>query len=375
VGEPTSRPTVAPGDAPPFFPAPPTRLKSIKLGMLTAARRMGLTAAIRDSDWGTRRFLILAYHGIATRDEHEFSPDLYLPLPGLRYRFELLQRGGYAVLGLREALQRSEAGTLPPRAVALTFDDGMHDFGESVVPLLREFNYPATVYVTTYYAVKQVPIFRMACRYLLWVGRERSMDGTGLTGTSGTLTLDKLDARDAALRAIESRLAGGVAEEVATLRRLAERVGVDFDRFLSERRQRVMSIDEIRALPRDLVDVQLHTHRHRVPLREEPFRREIEDNRSALREARPDAAFDGFCYPSGVTDPRFLPWLADLGVTIATTCRPGLVEHRSDRLMLPRLIDSWRLNELELDGWLTGVAQFLPRIPRRSRYQPMPVYD
>ena len=35
----------------------------------------------------------------------------------------------------------------------------------------------------------------------------------------------------------------------------------------------IMSADEARELPGDLVDVQLHTHRHRTPLDERAFRR------------------------------------------------------------------------------------------------------
>ena len=94
-----------------------------------------------------------------------------------------------------------------------------------------------------------------------------------------------------------------------------------------------------------------------------------------LQAWRPDAKLDGFCYPSGVTNTSFLPWLRDLGVTNATTCRPGLAERDSDPLLLPRLVDSWRMTELELHGWLTGISTFLPRVPRRGRYQPVPVYD
>ena len=357
----------------------PTFLKAAKLWVLTRAERAGVFRAVRDSRWRKSRLLILAYHGISLSDEHEWSPELYIPGEALRARFELIRDDGYQVLPLREAVARLQGGSLPPRAVAITFDDGTRDFFEAGVPLLKEFGFPATVYVTTYYADKKAPVFRMACRYLLWTGRGHRRPGDGLTPNAEPLDLHTLDQRDAAMVAIEARLAGiensGIAEEMATLRLLADRVGADFDRFLADRRQQLMSPDEIRSLPPELVEVQLHTHRHRVPLRKASFDREVEDNRRALSSYRPGEVLDSFCYPSGVTDASFLPWLNQLSVRTAVTCEAGLATADTDPLLLPRLVDSTRITRLEFESWLSGVGSLLPRLPSRGRYRPAPVYD
>ena len=356
----------------------PSTLKSIKLWMLRRAKSAGLFQTVRDSGWRNRRLLILAYHGMSLFDEHVWSPELYMRTDAMRGRFELLRAGGYNVLPLREAITRLEAGTLPPRAVAITFDDGMADFKAGAVPLLQEFGYPATVYVTTYYAQKQVPIFRIACRYMLWVGRGSTIDGADLTLSGTRITLDTEEQRNSALLAMEERLGSmnnGVENELSTLRLLAERVHLDFDRFLAERRLQVMSPAEISSLPSDLVEVQLHTHRHRVPLKESSFQRELDDNRRALQESLPNATLDGFCYPSGVTDPRFLPWLRQQGIRTALTCERGLASAGSDPLMLPRLVDTSGLTRLEFESWLTGVGALLPSVVRYSADRPAPVFD
>ena len=354
----------------------PSRLKSIKLWMLKRAKSAGLFRIIRDSGWRGKRLLILAYHGISLFDEHEWSPELYMRPEAVRGRFEMLRSEGYNVLSLREGIARLHAGTLPPRAVAITFDDGMVDFKLGAVPLLQEFGYPATVYVTTYYAQKQVPIFRIACRYMLWAGRGTTIDGTDLTLSGVPMALESEEQRNAARMAMEERLArmhGGLEEEVSTLRRLAGRVNVDFDRFLAERRLQVMSPLEISSLPSDLVEVQLHTHRHRVPLKEQSFLRELDDNRRALQESLPGATLDGFCYPSGVTNRRFLPWLREQGIKTGLTCEPGLASASADPLLLPRLVDTSGLTRLEFESWLTGVGALLPI--RQSAAQPAPVRD
>lgn len=328
---------------------------------------------VRDSRWRERRLLILAYHGISLYDDHLWNPQLYLPLEAVRRRFELVRDGGYSVLPLDDAIQRLHAGTLPPRSVAITFDDGTVDFAEAGVPLLREFGFPATVYVTTYYAEKQAPVFRTATRYLLWVGRGKRIEADGLTRTTETLDLRTADSRESAARAIDGRLIetdGGVPEEMAALRLLANRVGFDFDQFLAQRRHHIMSPDEIRSLPADLIDVQLHTHRHRAPLRKQQFQREINDNRRALSAWRPGEELDAFCYPNGWTDSRFLPWLKELGIASGTTCETGLATSDTDRLLLPRLVDTSGLTQVEFEAWLSGFASLLPTRPAKQA----PVY-
>ena len=47
-----------------------------------------------------------------------------------------------SVLPLGEALQRLRSGDLPPRSVALTFDDGTYDFFKQAYPLLKSMVFP-----------------------------------------------------------------------------------------------------------------------------------------------------------------------------------------------------------------------------------------
>ncbi len=123
-----------------------------------------------------------------------------------------------------------------------------------------------------------------------------------------------------------------------------------------------MTPDEVSALPRDLVDVQLHTHRHRVPREEEPFRQEIRDNREEIHILRDHGAeAEHFCYPSGYYEAPFLPWLRKEHVVTGTTCVPGLASPKHDPLLLPRLIDTMHVPQVVFDAWLSGTASWLPR--------------
>ena len=89
----------------------------------------------------------------------------------LEARLQLLQSMRCSVLPLGEALIRLQARELPPRSVAITFDDGTYDFYKQAWPLLRKYNFPATVYQTTYYVDRGLPVFNLFCSYLLWKRR------------------------------------------------------------------------------------------------------------------------------------------------------------------------------------------------------------
>src|SRR4029077_19879262 len=101
-------------------------------------------------------------------DEHEWNEELYIPPVLLRRRLRHLRARGYNILPLAEACDRLGKGTLPPRSVALTFDDGAVDFASRALPILREFDVPATVYLTTYYSDARLPVFDVVLSYVLW---------------------------------------------------------------------------------------------------------------------------------------------------------------------------------------------------------------
>jgi peptidoglycan/xylan/chitin deacetylase (PgdA/CDA1 family) len=337
-------------------------LRTAKLTVLKVARSLGLTGSLLRSPWRRNRLLILCYHGTSLDDEHLWDPSLYLPPSRLRRRLELVRQAGCNVLPLDTALRRLYSGELPPRSVALTFDDGTYDFYREAFPIVESCGFPVTVYFTTYYAGLDRPVYDPMRSYLLWKGRGRRLrwpevlgidDEVELSGPGARFVFDRLGRYPA-----ERRLTGVQKDEL--LCRLAELLDIDYAGILRRRLFHLMSMAEARELAGRGVDFQLHTHRHGVSLDKPLFQREIADNRERLKGLR-DGEANHFCYPGGVFRPEFPRWLREWNITSATTCIPGLASRRTEPLLLPRLVDTSTIGEDEFFAWLSGLASFLPR--------------
>jgi biofilm PGA synthesis lipoprotein PgaB len=102
----------------------------------------GLTPA---ADWPDNSFAVLCYHEI--RDDARQRPDAYTLETGkLALQFEWLRSAGYQVVSLDQVIAaRSGGAPLPPRAVLITFDDGLESVYTRALPLLEAFRYPAVV--------------------------------------------------------------------------------------------------------------------------------------------------------------------------------------------------------------------------------------
>ncbi|MDO3376601.1 polysaccharide deacetylase family protein [Geoalkalibacter halelectricus] len=89
---------------------------------------------------------VFVYH----RFGDERHPSTNVSLEVFRAQLEMLREGDYRVLPLGEVVEHLRAGRdLPPRTLVLTIDDAYESFATGGFPLLREFGYPATLFVAT----------------------------------------------------------------------------------------------------------------------------------------------------------------------------------------------------------------------------------
>lgn len=69
-------------------------------------------------------------------------------------QMDWIYKNGYKVISLKDLAMGSE-GKLAPKTVVLTFDDSFEDLYFNVFPILKEYRFPATVFVATDFIGKE----------------------------------------------------------------------------------------------------------------------------------------------------------------------------------------------------------------------------
>jgi len=110
--------------------------------------------------------VILMYHRIADEPNDPWS--LAVSPAHFEEHLRVLSRTRHP-LALTEFIAKLRAGTLPPRAVAVTFDDGYVDNLTAGKPRLTAADVPATVFLATGFIDRREPIWwdELACLVLL----------------------------------------------------------------------------------------------------------------------------------------------------------------------------------------------------------------
>jgi len=102
------------------------------------------TGTVLSSSGKNNKLLILMFHRVLPQ------PDPLLPhdvdVNTFDWQMGLIKHC-FTPLSLTEAAHRLRTGTLPPRSVCVTFDDGYADNYHFALPVLKKYDIPATVFV------------------------------------------------------------------------------------------------------------------------------------------------------------------------------------------------------------------------------------
>lgn len=339
--------------------------RKLKLVFLYLSKGLGLF-------WLSRRFTkrglrILCYHGLSLHDEHLFRSGTFMTFKTFRRRLKYISSKEFPVLGLADALHRLDNGTLPRAATAITFDDGFYSTYKLAAQTAREHGFPATIYVTTYYSMAEIPIFSLVVQYMFWKTRKNKIDLDGL-GTDHRHCVS-LDDAEQTYKVTWDIIRYGEAtcnrqQRCSLAEELGRRLDVDYHFLCQTRSLSLMNRRELAELVSLGFDIQLHTHRHRLPEDHETARTEISQNIAALAELTKQGP-SHLCYPSGVWSEKLWPCLASAGIRSATTCDVGLNYQDTPKLALKRFLDSEGVYQIEFEAEMCNYLEIL----RRFRYR------
>jgi len=275
--------------------------------------------------WHRQSLTVVLYHGVAPRiDQGIYNYRGKFITPGTFERQLEYLRTRYTILSLSDALEQLKDGTLPERALVITFDDGYRNFYLHAYPLLKAHNIPATIYLATDFVCRGVP---------LWVDRLEYAIGK----SEGTRA-EKV-ALDATTRAKFKKLTPLMREH--DLRNVEQISWIKFEDFNDDRAvYEPLRHEEIMEMQGQGMTFGAHTKTHPIlstQLADEQ-RTEIEGSRHDL-EALGVRVSPVFAYPNGQKndwDPETETVLTAAGFTHALTTLEGVNDAQTHPLRLHR---------------------------------------
>jgi poly-beta-1,6-N-acetyl-D-glucosamine N-deacetylase len=151
------------------------RCVSMLFGLLVLGARAPASEALLPQVAAAGRtpyLAVLVWHDVVSGDKEVWFDT---PLATFRAQLDAIKAGGFHVISLDALRAHLEHGApVPQRPIVLTFDDNGHGIYENAFPLLRQYHYPATLFVHTNFVGKTT-----TKRHSTW-DQLREMERSGL---------------------------------------------------------------------------------------------------------------------------------------------------------------------------------------------------
>lgn len=332
--------------------------------MLRVSGAMAVSRRLR-----RRQLLILTYHGVMPAERIGPMPLNRNVIDTDAFRWQMQSIGAsFTCVGLSSALASFRSGRpLPPRPVAVTFDDGFANNLEFAYPILRSLGIPSTLFLTTGHVgggarplwtewlTLVVTRTSQTTLTLHGEGRERSwnLDDSG----------DRVRTAAELLREAKRLSADPRRQLLADLERQLGTPALSEDELRF--RYRFLTWQEIGAADPGLVDWGSHTVNHEIlsTVDDEKLRRELTDSKRAI-EGCTGRPCELFSYPNGASGdfgPREERALSEMGYAGAVTQIPGFNTARSDPYALRRINIGRGLSPETFEALVSGVWHPLRR--------------
>jgi peptidoglycan/xylan/chitin deacetylase (PgdA/CDA1 family) len=335
---------------------------SLKRCILLFAKYTGLFALSRQLTRGKTR--VLAYHGIWLGDGH-FGNYLFMSAEKFAARMSLLEKWDYPVVPFTGKPQENSKLSCP---TAITIDDGWYSTWLAMLPALERHNYPATVYLTTYYCFNQAPVISVALSYCFSAIDTNKVQTLHLPEYGfGPVPVHSSKAQNDALTAVRDIVAS-LEHDAARqdfLKALCDATGVDHKALIAGRWFHLMNPDEVINAASRGISFEAHTHHHRITHQgKDSLADEIATNSAYIHKLTGRAPVH-FCYPSGRFTADLWPVLKKCQVASATTTDIGLVGDTTPIYAMPRILDGQDVSDLEFEAEMCGFLELL-RVARRA---------
>jgi peptidoglycan/xylan/chitin deacetylase (PgdA/CDA1 family) len=320
-----------------------------------------------------QKALILMYHRIAEVNADPWG--LCVAPQHFSQQLQVLQSRTHP-MSLQTLVRRHQEGTLPQKAVALTFDDGYADNLHNAKPLLEQYEIPATIFVTTGSVGREQEFWWDELEQLL-LQTERLPETLSLNinghsyhwdlGEAAVYSKEEAE-RDRTYKAWKSQPGSRLFFYYSIWQRLLPLADDDRSAQLDQIRAwaqtettvrpiyRTLSHDELIELGHsDLVEIGAHTLTHPFLSAQPIDQQQIEIQQSKARlEAIFNCPITSFSYPFGNYAPETVAIAQASGFECACSTIEDFVWRGSSRFELPRVaVEDWNGEEFaeKILGW------------------------
>jgi peptidoglycan/xylan/chitin deacetylase (PgdA/CDA1 family) len=284
---------------------------------------------------------IFMLHHVRLAREAEFAPNRHLEVAPefLRAMLIHLNSRGIDIITIDEMHQRLSERDFSRRFACFTFDDGYRDNRDYALPVMREFNAPFTVFVTSDFAEGRGRLWWIALEMVI---AKASTINVVIGGTPARFDTGTVAGKQAAFERLHHWLRSLSEHDVKReIDALCARQGVDQARICSDL---CMSWDELKEFASDpLVTIGAHsiTHCNLAKQSMEMASHEMSTSRARIESALQREVVH-LAYPYGdkiAAGPREFELARNAGYKTAVTTRPGMIFSESGRHLtaLPRV--------------------------------------
>ena len=197
---------------------------------------------------------------------------------------------------------------------AINLDDGYMDNFLQAYPVLKKYNVPATIFLTTDFIGKE---------HIFWWDRVFNVSSFNPNGVSRSIEIaDRINAH---LK----------RQDPNDLERLAEKIEINFSPKEKATPSKMLGWKEIKEMAENGINFGSHSRSHGnlCLLDDDELKKELVDSKKEI-ECRLGIKVDGFTYPFGIFDERVKAIVARAGYNYARTSLKGINIKGSDRFLL-----------------------------------------
>ena len=312
---------------------------------------------------------ILCYHGFDMKEnESDWHPGMFITVNTFKKRIDYIFKEKYRVLKLGKAIKLYKQKKLPNYSLVFTVDDGWYSTKSVAHKILKERSYYYTIYLTSYYCIKNTPVFNICMEYMFWKSKKSNvkLDNIGF-GMTGEYKLgDKKQIKELVDRIIKTvNRESDEIDRCHLLQHLGDYLGVDYKRIERLRVFNLLSKDEIKELSSSGVDFQLHTHRHIWPKERHNAIKELSENTKIIKKYTGKTPRH-FCYPSGKWSHEQIQYLEGHGIKSSTTTEIGInIPGITPNHIMCRIVDGEDKPQIKFEAEVSGFLLLLNELRRK----------